>query len=188
MNRKVIIVTDGDAIARKAVEAAARNIGGCVISKSSGNPTHLTAEDIIRLVKKAPNDPVIVMADDCGEPGAGPGEEIMKTIVEHPDIDVLGVIAVASNTEGEDGVEVHESVNRDGNVIERGVDKHGNATQGRTVTGDTLSILKELKVPVIIGLGDPGKMGYHDDPAKGAPITTKALREIMESSGFSKPD
>ena len=53
MKRKVIIVTDGDDIARKAVEAANRNVGGRTISKSSGNPTLLTANDIIRLIKKA---------------------------------------------------------------------------------------------------------------------------------------
>lgn len=182
MKRKVIIVTDGDDVARKAVEAATRNVGGRTISKTSGNPTLLTANDIIRLIKKAEKDPVVVMADDCGDPGKGPGEDILKAIVEHPEIDVLGVIAVASNTEGEDGVEVKESVNRDGNVVSRAVDKHGNAISGRTVTGDTLSILKGLNIPVIVGLGDPGKMGYHDDPAKGAPITTKAIREIMESS------
>jgi stage V sporulation protein AE len=188
LKRKVIIVTDGDDVARKAVEEAARNVGGRTISKSSGNPTLLTAEDVIRHVKKAANDPVVIMADDCGDPGIGPGENMLRAIIEHPDIDVLGVIAVASNTEGGDGVDVKESVNRDGNVISRAVDKHGNAIEGRTVTGDTLSILKELDIPIIIGLGDPGKMGYHDDPAKGAPITTKALKEVMESSGFSAPN
>jgi stage V sporulation protein AE len=188
LKRKVILVTDGDDIARKAVEAAVRNIGGRTISRSSGNPTPLSGKDVIRLIRKAARDPVVVMVDDCGDPIKGPGEEILQKIVKHPDIDVLGVIAVASNTEGEDGITVEESVTRDGNVIDGAVDKHGSAKSGRTVTGDTLSILKELNVPVIIGLGDPGKMGYRDDPAKGAPITTKALREIMESSGYTAPD
>jgi stage V sporulation protein AE len=186
LKRKVILVTDGDDIAKKALKVAAHNIGGHIISKSGGNPTNLSAVQVLREIKKATSDPVIVMVDDSGEPGIGPGEELIRKIVEHPDIDVLGVIAVASNTEADDSVEVMKSITRDGNVIQGAVDKYGTPKSGRTVTGDTLSILKELKVPIIIGLGDPGKMGYKDDPAKGAPITTKALKEIMERSGSTE--
>jgi stage V sporulation protein AE len=38
-------------------------------------------------------------------------------------------------------------------------------------------------VPVVIGIGDIGKMDGADDVKKGAPLTTKALRTIMERSG-----
>ncbi|NLJ99876.1 MAG: stage V sporulation protein AE, partial [Clostridia bacterium] len=40
--RKVILITDGDKVARDSVEAVAREVGGRCISLSSGNPTLLT--------------------------------------------------------------------------------------------------------------------------------------------------
>jgi len=182
LKRKVILVTDGDYFAYKAVLAAAHNIGGSVITKSAGNPTPLTSEAILRMIGEAEKEPVVIMVDDSGHAGMGCGEEIMMAIIRHPEVEVLGVIAVASNTEGGEGVEVTESVTREGNVIDQGVDKHGIPKTTKTVNGDTVSILERMNIPVIIGLGDPGKMDYKDDPAKGAPITTKALKEIMESS------
>lgn len=45
--RRVILVTDGDGIAKKAVETAALRIGGRCISKSAGNPTPLSGKKII---------------------------------------------------------------------------------------------------------------------------------------------
>jgi len=181
LKKRVILVTDGDYFAKQAVEAAARNIGGCVITESAGNPTPLSPESAIRLIMEAEGDPVIVMVDDSGHIGMGPGEELMLKIINHPDIDVLGVVAVATNTEKGERIEVTQSVTRDGKVIDRGVNKYGTPVASRVVTGDTLSILKQMSVPVIIGLGDPGKMSYLDDAAKGAPLTTKALKEILEA-------
>lgn len=44
LKRKVILVTDGDLVAKKAVETASRNIGARCISCSAGNPTRLSGE------------------------------------------------------------------------------------------------------------------------------------------------
>jgi len=35
---------------------------------------------------------------------------------------------------------------------------------------------------VIVGIGDPGKMDFYDSIEKGAPITTKALQEVLKRS------
>jgi stage V sporulation protein AE len=185
LKRKVILVTDGDYFAEKAVEAAAKNICGHVIFKSAGNPSPLTGEAIIRIILESEKNPVIVMVDDSGHSGLGPGEEVLLDIARHPEIDVLGVVAVASNSETEEGAEVTASVTREGKVVNRGVDKHGNPKADNKVYGDTLSILNRLDIPIVIGMGDPGKMNDQDDPAKGAPITTKAFQKILEKSGYS---
>lgn len=186
MSKRVIFITDGDEFAKKAVTAAAHNIGGCVIPESAGNPTPLSAESAIKLIEEAKGDPVVVMVDDSGHAGIGPGEEIMMRIVKYPGIDVLGVVAVASNAEGEEGIEVVHSITRDGNVVDKGVNKHGTPVSSKIINGDTLSILKQMNIPVIIGMGDPGKMGYQDDASKGAPITTKALKNIIEIHEMKK--
>ncbi len=183
MKRKVIIVTDGDEVAKTIVEIATKNIKGYCISSSAGNPTPLHSDEIIEEIKMAPHDPVVVMADDGGDPGIGYGERIMHSLVNYPDIDVIGIVAIASNTEGGDGVEVDISVNKHGQVIKNAVDKHGNEIEGKVVRGDTLSILKSLKVPIIVGIGDPGKMDFRDNERMGAPITTKAFKEILNHNG-----
>lgn len=183
MKRKVIIVTDGDDVAKKAIEIAARNIGGRTISASTGNPTPLSGSEIVELIKQAANDPVVVMVDDNGDPGRGWGERAMKAIASHPDIQLLGVIAVASNTEGDEGIEVDISITKEGEISHTGVDKDGVAKDDNHINGDTLSVLKELKVPIIVGMGDVGKMNYQDDIQKGAPLTTKALKKILEANG-----
>ena len=53
MERKVIIVTDGDSVAQQAVEIAAKNINARTISASGGNPTPLTGQKIVELIKQA---------------------------------------------------------------------------------------------------------------------------------------
>ena len=186
MKKRVIIVTDGDEVAKKAVEVAAGNIGGRAISRSAGNPSPLNGQELIGYIKKSTWDPVIVMVDDCGDLGNGEGEKIIREIYEHPDLDLLGVVAVASNTVEEEGVRVDRSVTRQGTITERAVDKHGDEKHDKVVRGDTVSILSELKIPVIIGLGDPGKMDFSDRPEDGAPLTTRALQEIINQNGRSR--
>lgn len=180
MKRKVILVTDGDSCAQKAVEAAAKNIGGRCISRSGGNPTELTGKEIVELVKTAKYDPVVVMVDDRGNTHKGPGEAAMEYIMSSDEIEILGVIAVASNTHRVKGIKVDYSVDRDGNIVRSGVDKHGNPNNNKIVKGDTVDILNELKAPVVIGIGDPGKMDGFDNVEIGAPIVTKAMEEIMK--------
>lgn len=185
----MILVTDGDTVAQKAVEAAAMNIGGRCISRSAGNPTVLTGTEIVQQVKQAHHDPVVVMVDDCGGDGPGYGEKAMQEIMKHPDIETMGVIAVASNGKDKGHIQVDCSITKDGNLISNAVDKYGNDAKTRELSGDTLSILKEMNVPIIVGIGDPGKMDGKDDISLGAPITTAALREVLrynqqQSYGF----
>ena len=64
--RRVILITDGDEYAKRAVERVAHDIGGRCISLSQGNPSILTGQELVNLIKKAANDPVLVMFDDSG--------------------------------------------------------------------------------------------------------------------------
>ena len=82
MKKRVIIVTDGDKIAKRAVETAATNIGGRSISLSWGNPTTLSGRDIIDLINTAKYDPVVVMVDDRGNAGMGSGEQAMFELIK----------------------------------------------------------------------------------------------------------
>lgn len=182
--RRVILVTDGDGVARKAVETATLRIGGRCISKSAGNPTLISGRGIVELIKQAPYDPVVVMVDDKGHTGMGKGEKAIKDIVESPDVEILGVIAVASNTEGVEGASIDFSVTKDGNIVENTVDKFGNIAGGKRINGDTVDILESVEVPVIVGVGDPGKMNGKDRCDKGAPIITKAMKEIIKRSSM----
>jgi len=182
--RKVILVTDGDDVARSAVELATSNIGGRCISASAGNPTVLSGVEIIQLIKEAPFDPVVVMVDDKGTKGKGSGELAMEAIMKDESIDVLGVVAVSSNGRDCKEIPLTCSITKDGKIIESGVDKDGNDIRSKKVCGDTLSILKDMKDIVIVGIGDPGKMDSNDEITKGSPITTMALKEILKRRGM----
>jgi stage V sporulation protein AE len=177
--RRVILVTDGDRIARKAVEKAAENVGARCISKSAGNPSHLPGWKIIELIMQAKWDPVVVMADDKGNIGEGNGEQIIREIARCPDIEIIGAIAVASNTEGVVGIEADFSITKHGNIIEKTVDKCGEIKEGKVIYGDTVDILNLIDVPIIVGIGDPGKMSGRDNCDIGCPVITKAMQEII---------
>lgn len=181
--RCVIAITDGDQVARKSVELVARRVGARCISLSAGNPTPLTGQQIVEKVKATPYDPVIVMLDDKGKHGPGKGEQALQYLAEHPQIELLGVVAVASNTPQVHDIKVDESITCDGQAISGGVDKYGRPTH-HGITGDTVEILPRLDIPVIIGTGDTGKMDGADASSKGAPITTKAVEEILARSGY----
>ncbi len=182
--RKIIIVTDGDNLARRAVETAATNIGGRCISRSGGNPTPIIGSEIVNLIKEAKHDPVVVMVDDRGHQATGKGERALFEIVNHPDIEVIGVVAVASNTDYVYGVIIYFSITSDGEIVKNAVNKEGWSTNEKILYGDTVDIISDCNVPMIIGLGDPGKMEGKDDVEIGAPIITKALEEIMSRSGI----
>ncbi len=183
--RKVILVTDGDRIAKRAVEVAAKNIGARCISASAGNPTRRSGKELVEMIKQAPNDPVVVMLDDRGFNGAGRGEEALAFITAHPEIQVLGVLAVASNTENVSGCTVDASITNSGKVIEGAVDKSGKPKHDPQ-EGDTVEIIDKLNLPLVIGIGDIGKMDGADEAGKGAPLTTRAFQTIIEKSGFAK--
>lgn len=185
VRRRVILITDGDEYAKRAVEHVAHEIGGRCISNSHGNPSKLTGPEIVKLIKKAAHDPVLVMFDDSGIVGEGAGEAALKYVATHQDIDVLGVIAVAAKSRHEEWTRVDVSIDRDGNLTHYGVDKFGipELEVGR-INGDTVYCLDELDVPIIVGVGDIGKMARHDSYKNGSPITKKAVELILERSGF----
>lgn len=183
--RKAILVTDGDDLAKRAVEKAASNIGARVISMSAGNPTPLSGEELIKLIMKAEHDPVVVMVDDMGQMGKGRGEKALEKIIDCDNIDVIGVVAVSSNGKECSKANVTFSITNDGRIIDKGVDKDGYSKQSSKACGDTVSILSKYKDMLIVGIGDPGKMDYHDEVKQGAPVTTRAFREIMSRSVLS---
>jgi len=182
--RNVILVTDGDPVARRTLEVAARNIGARCISMSAGNPSRMNGQQLVELIKTAARDPVIVMFDDKGVEGQGQGERALLEVYNSPDINILGVLAVASNANCGDGARVDVSVTGSGAVVKEPVSKEGNATRGKELQGDTVGIINELELPVVVGIGDIGKMNGADDYHYGASVTTRALQEIIERSGF----
>lgn len=183
--RNVILVTDGDLIARRALEVAAKNVGARCISMSAGNPTRLSGERLVELIKSAAHDPVVVMFDDKGIEGQGPGETALLEVCNDPGINILGVLAVASNSVTCDGVQVDVSVTQTGQTVKGPVNKFGKATRRGMLQGDTVEIINDLGVPVVVGIGDVGKMNGADDYHYGAQVTTRALLEILNRSGFA---
>jgi stage V sporulation protein AE len=185
IRRRVILITDGDEYAKRAVEHVAREIGGRCISMSQGNPSVLTGPEIVSLIKQTPNDPVLVMFDDSGLVGEGAGEKVLKYVAQNKEVEVLGVIAVASKTRDAEWTKVDVCVDRDGELTPYGVDKNGiPETEMGRLNGDTVYCLDELNVPIVVGVGDIGKMARHDHYERGAPITKKAVELILERSGF----
>ncbi|MCM3163169.1 stage V sporulation protein AE [Metabacillus litoralis] len=183
--RRVILVTDGDEYAARTIEYVASEIGGRTISQTQGNPSTLSGAQIVQLILQAKNDPVFVMFDDCGLLGEGAGEVALKYVAEHPNIEVLGIIAVASKTHQTEWTRVDVSIDRFGELTEYGVDKSGlkDLELGR-ISGDTVYCLDQLNVPIIVGIGDIGKMARKDSVKNGCPITLKAVELILERSGY----
>lgn len=184
---RVILVTDGDRCAQQAVESVAAELNLRCISASGGNPTPISGQEIVELLKTVPFDPVLVMFDDRGRRDKGKGETALEYVANHPDIEVLGAVAVASNTTGIEGVTADACVSGNGEVVQKSVDKYGQEKTSRSdhpvVSGDTVDVLNEVEVPVIIGIGDIGKMDKADDVRRGAPITRRAIEEILKRSG-----
>jgi stage V sporulation protein AE len=184
MRKRVILITDGDLYALKAVECVAEEIGGRCISQSWGNPSRLTGSELVSMILSTPYDPVLVMFDDCGYRGEGPGERAMREVCRHPEVEVLGAIAVASKTHLAEWTKVDVSIDRFGELSAYGVDKSGLPdTEFGRIDGDTVYILDELDIPLIVGVGDIGKMAGVDHAGMGAPITKQAIELILERSG-----
>ena len=183
--RKVILITDGDKYAKKAIQYVAREVGGRCISMSQGNPSHLSGKELVRLIHKAKSDPVLVMFDDSGYVGEGAGERAMRIVATDPSIEVLGIIAVASKTRREEWTKVDVSIDRYGNLTSKGVDKYGmEEMEIGKVMGDTVYCIDELDVPIVVGIGDIGKMAQVDDYRKGSPVTKLAVEIILERSKY----
>lgn len=186
---KVILITDGDRVAQEVVEDIAVTLGLRCISASGGNPTPISGPEIVGLLKTVHHDPVLVMFDDRGDRYKGIGERAMEYVASHPDIEVLGVVAVASNTPSSRGIETDECITCGGDIVNSSVDKNGDV-KGKhhakpIITGDTVDVLNELEIPFIVGVGDIGKMHSADEIGRGAPITRKAIEEILKQSGVN---
>lgn len=185
---RVILVTDGDKVAQHVVEEIARTLDLRCISASGGNPTPIDGQQIVSLLKQVHHDPVLVMFDDKGSRHKGSGEVAMEYVASHPDIEVLGAVAVASNTTGITGIAVDECINYKGDITNHSVDKCGDSKDKNDdtpiITGDTVDVLNEVDIPFIVGIGDIGKMDKADDIRRGAPITRKAIEEILKRSGI----
>lgn len=178
----MIVVTDGDQKACKAVRTACGRLGLYPLLASAGNPTPISASEILLQIHEAPFDPVVVMVDDRGRSGTGKGERVLKQILSDDSVEIMGVLAVAAGTRSE-GVEVDESVDSTGTLTDRPVNKDGLAepSENRYLEGDTVEALRDFPNLTLIGAGDLGKMfNDTDDPAKGAPITTRCLQEILK--------
>jgi stage V sporulation protein AE len=185
MRRRVVLVTDGDEYAFRTISFLAKEYGGRCISQSQGNPSKVSGKKLVELILQTPHDPVFIMFDDSGFIGEGLGEKALKYVATHRQIDVLGVLAVASNTHHWEWVRVDICIDAFGELTEHGVDKFGmqEIERGR-INGDTIYCLDQLHVPIIVGIGDIGKMSGKDDIALGSPITKKAIDLIFERSGF----
>lgn len=180
--RAVIILTDGDETAYHALSEACHQLDCHPLRASEGNPTPLGGQDLVEAVLQAPAEPVVVMVDDRGDAGRGPGEDALSVLTQSPQLDVLGVVAVAANTHPVQGVPVDISVDQDGEVVHHAVDKAGREVHSHQLKGDTVDVLRSFDGPVV-GLGDPGKMDGHDRISKGVPATRRAIQEILERRG-----
>ena len=176
---RIIAVTDGDHVAQRAVQAAGHALGLRTISRSAGNPTLLSGQQILALAKEAPWDPVIVMVDDHGDPRYGMGERALEFLMESPECDVVGVIAVASDTPTAKGTAVHFSIDCGGAVVHWPVNKFGEVMHHSRLKGDTVDLLSYHAGPLVVGIGDIGKMHGCDSFGRGVPITTRAIAEIL---------
>lgn len=175
--RRVIILTDGDDTAYRALEEACHDLHCHAVRGGSRDGSAL-----IDAIHNAPKDPVVVMVDDRGDAGQGPGEKALKHLLQDSDLNILGVVAVASNTPAVKGVGITASVNQSGEVVDTAVDKAGHELSSRTLRGDTVDVLADFEGP-IIGLGDPGKMQGHDAIKDGVPATRRAIEEILRKAG-----
>jgi len=185
--KQLIIITDGDQIARKTIEKVGAKLHLRTISASGGNPTVLPVEEVKREIAEAGEELLLVMVDDAGARGKGPGERVLEALCQDKRFSVLGVVAVASNTDGVAGVPVAFSVTREGKIHHGPVDKEGKPEpEGHLrVKGDTVDVLNRLPVPLIVGIGDIGKMAHADDEEQGAKVTTRAIREILRFHGLN---
>lgn len=187
---RVILITDGDSVAQEVIEKLAYDLNLRCLSASAGNPTPISGKKIVELLKTVASDPVLVMFDDKGEPEKGEGELALEYVAKHPDIEVLGAIAVASNTAEVSGVDVDACISKEGNIVNVSVDKKGEEKSNvflettPTIKGDTVDVINGLDIPVVIGIGDIGKMRRKDDICCGAPITKKAIEEILKRNGI----
>lgn len=183
---RVIVVTDGDGAAQHAVETAAGQLGLRTISSSAGHPTRLSGIQIADLCQMVPYDPVVLMVDDRGHPGQGAGERALAELSADPRVEIIGVVAVAARTPGAKGARIDRSVAANGDLVSVAVDKESEPVPKQvSINGDTVQVLDRLHMPVVIGSGDLGK--GPDALSLGAPLTRRALEEVLRHHGINPP-
>ncbi|MDC3415426.1 stage V sporulation protein AE [Aquibacillus salsiterrae] len=184
--KKVIIITDGDEYARKTIDYLANQLGGTSLSELTNNPSKVPPEKVLQAVHEAKQEPVYVLIDDAGVQGVGFGEKILSSLAEDPKIEIIGAIAVAAHTKNMEWCRFTFAIDNEGNQIPYGVDKKGIPIPevGR-INGDTIYLLDQLDLPLVIAIGDIGKMDGKDDIKKGSPVTRKALEIIFERGGLT---
>ncbi|SDD45907.1 stage V sporulation protein AE [Terribacillus halophilus] len=182
--KKVILITDGDAYAKRSIDYLAEILGGTSLSYLADNPMTIDAQSMKNAIHTADDEPVYVLLDDGGVPGIGNGEKLLLAIADDPEIDVIGALAVAAHTQNREWSRVSFSIDQDGELQPFGVDKEGVITEefGR-INGDTVYLLDQLDIPLVIAIGDIGKMHGKDAIELGSPITEQALRIILEREG-----
>jgi stage V sporulation protein AE len=182
--KQVIIVTDGDKTAKQAVKQAGEKLDLEVMVDSGGNPTPCSGAKLIDEINESDSSLAVVMVDDNGDLELGKGEQVLETLLDTPQLEVLGVLAVASEAKEAEGISPDLCVNRMGEIIDGPVNKQGEAEPGshQILEGDTVDILNDFSNLLIVGIGDIGKMEGQDNPEKGAPITTQAIKVILRRS------
>jgi stage V sporulation protein AE len=182
--KRVILITDGDAYAKRTIDYLAKKIGGTSLSYLADNPMTVEAKAMVEAIHAAEAEPVYVLLDDGGVPGVGSGEMLLQTISDDPEINVIGALAVAAHTQNREWSRVNFSIDQDGELQPFGVDKEGVITEeiGR-INGDTVYLLDQLDIPLVVAIGDIGKMHGKDAIEIGSPITEQALRIILEREG-----
>ncbi|MCK8825170.1 stage V sporulation protein AE [Fuchsiella alkaliacetigena] len=184
--QKAILITDGDRTAQNTIETVADKLNLRTISSSAGNPTPCSGEKIIELIKASPAEVVLVMFDDEGDLQQGAGEKALERVLASSEIEVLGVVAVAANSKEVQGIEPDFSITREGERVAEPVDKEGQVEAEGNIylEGDTVDVINQFEVPLVVGVGDIGKMDEQDRLEAGAPITTQAIEEILARSGI----
>ncbi|SDL64637.1 stage V sporulation protein AE [Sediminibacillus halophilus] len=183
--KKVIIITDGDEYAKKTMDYLSQQLGGTCLAYLSDNPTHASEKQVTEAIMAAPEEPVYVLIDDAGAPGPGAGEKILLGLAKNENIQIMGAIAVAAHTKNAEWTRFTLAIDQDGQLTSNGISKEGIPIPeiGR-INGDTIYSLDQVDIPVVVAIGDIGKMQGKDDIKKGSPITRKAIEIILERGGY----
>ncbi len=113
--KRVILITDGDAYAKRTIDYLAKKMGGTSLSYLADNPMTVEAKAMVNAIHAAKAEPVYVLLDDGGVPGVGSGEMLLQKIADDSEINVIGALAVASHTQNREWSRVNFSIDQDGN-------------------------------------------------------------------------
>lgn len=140
---------------------------------------------VLKQILQAPREPVVVMVDDKGHKGVGAGERVIEYLLHQSEqIEVLGVIAVASNSRVR-GARVDYSVTADLQVVKNHpVSKEGDleSPRHRRLEGERVQMLESYTGLLVVGCGESGKMDGLDSANNIAEATGKGLEIILEGS------